>query len=717
MTDRNIPHRPLRRTGTLMCGCATLALLAARPAWAQDAETVVLSPIVVEATGGDDDASSIVATETASDSGLPTDILDTPASVSVITEKEIEQRGAVTLEQVLQYTSGVTSDFYGSDDRFDYFKIRGFDAFTYRDGLLIGAPFGGIREEPYAFQRVEVLKGSNSTAFGVADPGGAVNFVTKTPTGERLREAYLSYGSFSQKELGFDLGDKLNETGTLSWRLTGKILDGEGEADGTNDDEAFLMAGLAWRPSDRTQLTFVFDYLYRDGYPNSGGYPLDIDFDRSTFLGEPEFNYLDTDRKTATLKFDHDFGGGLSLGATARYSRTEHGYGYLYVNSAADLDLTDTVTPRAAFANDSLDEDFVADAHLRYDRSFGSVQSRTLAGVEYRHSEADSRGWYADNVSYSGIVYYPYPASLDIDWTNPVRLGGIDLSLISPISDTSTDTTVKAIYLQEELTFSERVIANLGLRRDWIDTTETNNLSATSSSGSFAETTGRFGLTYKITNGLSVYGSYAESVVPASVGVEPERGEQYELGVKYRPEGMRALFSAAVYDLTKLNMSVTDPVTMLPATIGETRSRGLDLEARAELSDRMNLTAAYSYIDTEIVENGTGGNAGNELSLVPKHSASLWVDYRVPGTGRRRDMTFGLGARYTGSYWLTNANARQSDSAVIVDAAFSYDLADNFDLQVNVSNLFDEKHVTYGGFSGDYYNPGRKVTVSLRSSW
>ena len=121
-----------------------------------------------------------------------------------------------TVEEVLQYTAGVTTDFYGSDDRFDYFKIRGFDAMLYRDGLILGRPFGGVREEAYAFERVEVLKGANSATFGVSDPGGAVNFVTKRPKSEKFGEAYVTGGSYSRKEVGFDFGDNLTEDDTLS---------------------------------------------------------------------------------------------------------------------------------------------------------------------------------------------------------------------------------------------------------------------------------------------------------------------------------------------------------------------------------------------------------------------------------------------------------------------------------------------------------------------
>jgi iron complex outermembrane receptor protein len=177
------------------------------------------------------------------------------------------------------------------------------------------------------------------------------------------------------------------------------------------------------------------------------------------------------------------------------------------------------------------------------------------------------------------------------------------------------------------------------------------------------------------------------------------------------------LFSAAIYDLTKNNITRTNPATGFQETIGEVRVRGLDLEAKAELTRNFSLTAAYSYLDSEIVENGTAGNEGNRLSYVPKHIASLWVNYRLEGSGRRGDMTFGLGGRYTGSYYFDDANTKSTSSNIVFDAAYSYNIQENTSLEVNVSNLFNEKHVAYGGFGADWYNPGRAVYATLRRTW
>ncbi|WP_353476663.1 TonB-dependent siderophore receptor (plasmid) [Salipiger sp. H15] len=698
-----LPAPALSRLSLLLTSCATLGLLAALPASAQQSGgTVSLGTIFIDtASDGTDDDETIVADQVTSGSGLPSDVMDSSATISVITSKEIAQRGAQTTEQILQYTSGISTDFYGRDDRYDYFKIRGYDATTYRDGMLIGDAFGGVREEPFAFDRVEVLKGANSTAFGVGDPGGAVNFITKSPTGERLREIYGTLGSFNHKELGFDLGDTFAGSGDLSWRLTGKMQDAEAETDGSNDDETFLMGGLAWRPTDRTTVSLVYDYLYRDGYPNSSGYPATgDDFDRDLFLGEPDFNYLDTDRHTLTFKLEHDFGGGLELGTTARYTKGTGGFGYVFLDAVTSE--ADTTVSRYYFANDADFENFVADAHLLYETSFGTLSSRTMGGIEYRDNHRENTLWYT--------------RAADIDWTDPVYTGGLDLDATDPYQDTTTDTEVASLYLQQEFAW-DRLIVQGGLRRDWIDNSITDNLTDVTTESDDVEDTLRLGLTYKLSPNLSLFGSYAESVVPANLGDEPERGRQYEIGVKYRPDGFRGLFSASIYDLTKYNETVTNADTLLEEVRGESRVRGIDLEAKAELTEQLAFTAAYTYLETEILESDNGANNGNRLASTPEHSGSVWADYSVPGQGSFGDLNLGLGVRYTGEYWRSDANTSKTDAAWIWDAAVGYEIAENTRMRLAVTNLLDEKHIAQGGFSTDYYNAGREISVTLNHSW
>lgn len=600
---------------------------------------------------------------------------------------------------MLAYSAGVTADFYGSDDRFDNFRIRGFDVYTYRDGLSLGRPFGNIREEVFAFERVEVIRGANSTTFGISDPGGMVNYVTKRARPERFGDIYVAAGSNDHAEVGFDFGDRITPDGTLSYRLTGKLRDASAEYDHSRDDEKFLMAGVTWQPDAATSLSVTLDHLNRDGVPGSGGHPVGTDFDRSRFFGEPDYNYRGTDRTTLTAIFDHDFGGGLTVGSTLRYAESKTDFGYAYITGISTE--APTTATRDYFGNEGSAKEFAWDVRLQYDRRFGDVASRSLIGVEYR-----------DTTSRTATYWGNAP---EINWQNPVYTGrpaSVPL-LRSSISDQET----KAVYLQQELSFADRYILTAGLRHDWLDITQTNRLTGVAESGEVSETTGRVALTYKATPELSVYGSYAESVVPASLTVEPERGEQFELGLKYQPAGSRTLVSAALYDLTKNNITRTDPITNQPETIGEIRARGFDIEAKAELNPHFTLTAAYSYIDSEITENGTSGNVGNRLSFVPEHMGSVWVSYATQGTGDAGDLVVSLGARYEGGYFFNDTNTMENGGHVTYDAAVSYHVLDNTSVAVNVSNLFDKKYIAYGGFGADFYNPGREITATLRRTW
>ena len=693
----------------LLLGCTALVALAPASLRAQDeanrGSATVLETITVDGNGAgaDDDSKTIVARKTTAVGKMPGDILETPATVSVVTARELQERGVTSVEQAVQYTAGVVTDYYGSDDRYDYFKIRGFTPFTYRDGLVVGRTWSGVLEEPYAFERLEVLKGANSTGFGVSDPGGSVNYVTKTPKSGRFGEVYGTGGSFAHKETGFDFGDNITADDTLSYRLTGKFQRSDAEYDHSRDDENFILGGLTWRPTDSTSLTFTFDHLDRDGTPSGGGHPRGTDLARAAFFGEPDFNHDTTNRNTYSVLFDHDFGNGLTFSSNMRYSKSDGGFGYVYLwDALGAADTTDTTADRYFFASQKSTEQFIVDAHLLYEANFDAVESRTLAGVEYNRTEMQ------------GNLYYS--AAPGIDWVNTVYSGAPGSLFL--YDSTRNEQKTKALYLQQDLVFSDRLTASVGLRNDWLDLAETNLLTAATAGGDYSELTKRLGLSYKITDELAAYVSYAESVAPPSAGNEPTVGTQYEIGLKYAPDAFPALITASVYDLTMENITTYEAPVYLPATIEKIRHRGFDLEAKVEMTNDINLIAAYSYIDSRIDEPGNAsGYNGNSFAQVPEHLASIWGTYTLEGDGRRGDMTFGLGARYTGSYYFDNANTRKSDPAIVFDAAFTYKIQENTTFQLNVSNLFDEKHIANDDGGAYYYNPGRAIYATLRQTW
>ncbi|WEF24501.1 TonB-dependent siderophore receptor [Paracoccus sp. S3-43] len=696
-----------RNLTALLLGCTALI---ASPALAQDAGTGTetspyrLSPILINAEGQfDDDANSIVAQELWVGGKVATSILDTPASVSVITEKEVRDRKATTLEEVLSYSSGIHTDYYGTDDRNEYFLVRGFEATTYRDGLTLGS-MRSAREEPYAFERTEVIRGGNSTLFGTSDPGGTINFVTKQPRFERFGEVYGSVGSPRNAEYGFDAGDVLNAEGTLAYRLTAKVQEGERDYDPSQNDSRFLMGGLSWQPGSATTLSVVADYLKRENTPNSGGYPLDREYDRSDFFGEPDFNYQNVERASITGLLEHDFDNGLNLRANLRYSDLKSDFGYVYLSDSPAR--VGTVVDRWYFGGENTAEELIGNVILQYDRSFERFDSSTVAGLEFRDASTSSAPFFG--------AYTP------IDVANPVYSGAPG-ALAAPYELRDNDYSTRSLFVQQNLSFDDRFIATVGLRHDWLDIEET--LNGVQTSDDFSETSIRGALTYKVNSEISTYVSYVESVAPPGVGVEPERGEQYELGVKYQPLGTNALISASVYDLTKNNVTVAvvqPDGNITRELVGEQRVRGFDLEGKAELGGNVDVIASYSYLKSDVVRSGPIRGVdveGNEFGNVPNHMASLWVNYTLPGNETRGDMRFGLGARYVGSYFFAISNdTGKADSSVTLDAAFTYQVQENTNLAVNISNLLDDQHVVGSG-TADYYNPGRAVAVTLRHTW
>jgi iron complex outermembrane receptor protein len=675
---------------------------------AGDSTPIQLDAVTLEGQGGKaiGPDGSIVAARSATGSKTDTPILDLPAAVSVVTEEELKKRNAENLDEALAYTAGVATDEYGSDDRYDYYRIRGFyqtGQGTYRDGLPMRIyGFTGSRLEPYGMQRIEVLKGSTSTLFGLNAPGGLVNAITKRPESTKFGEVYTTLGD-GHVETGTDFGGPIGTTGDWSYRLTAKWQDGDNGADHTNDDRLYVAPALTWSPSDATSLTLLGDYNRRDGN-TSHGIPLGTGIDPETYLGEPDFDAMDTEEKNLGYQFSHDFGNGLQFRQNARYTDLDLTYESVYgatPNPAAG---------RSAWAVYGEAERFGIDSQLQYDANYGRIDSRTLMGTDYSNDKTRE--------------YRVFGSAAGINIYNPAYCGRACITL-PPGYTWSNRQSAQGVYLQEELTLDQRWILTLGGRYDHVRTRSELPDSKLAYDATDDAFTKRAGLTYKVTDGISVYANYSESFEPTAadrsslVGTpKPQEGEQYEVGAKYRPEGIDALFTVALFDLTQTNVPYYVSTTT-QSQIGEVNVRGVELEGKMAMTDRLNMTLAYSYWNSEIVEDGIATNQGNRPQLVPEHLASVWADYTIPESDTRGDLTFGLGVRFVGSSYTDNENTIEIGSRTLVDAAVRYAINKSTALSVNATNLFDEEYIssvnTYENSA--YYGDGRAVKATLKYTW
>ena len=247
--------------------------------------------------------------------------------------------------------------------------------------------------------------------------------------------------------------------------------------------------------------------------------------------------------------------------------------------------------------------------------------------------------------------------------------------------DYNQKTYQTGLYVQDQMALDQWRLT-LGGREDWVHTsTQFINRGDATNTQRDKAFSGNAALSYVFDSGFVPYLSYAESFQPTtgtdatSTGsLKPTEGKQWELGIKYQPPGSKTLLSAAVYDLTQKNVSVStfvDGVSITSQT-GEVKVKGLELEAVSDVTENLKVIAAYTLAKSE-VQNGA--DKGNRLQLMPNQQASLWTDYTWH-TGVLDGFGMGAGVRYTGNTYGDKANTwlGKADAYTVFDASVHYDL-------------------------------------------
>lgn len=693
----------LRRTAISFCALAT-----ALPALAQEIE---LDPITVEDDSADGYFGESVSLDTGTITKTGAEISETPRSVNVVTAQQIAERGAQDVEEALQYSAGVHAGPWGLDNRSDWYLIRGFSPTTFHDGLQARYGFyNDTKPEPFLLHSVEALRGPASGLYGNGSVGGVVNTVSKTAAQDAPDIVQLQVGSHERKQVGLDFSGDLNESGTLRYRFVGLWRDSETQVNFSKDDAYAFAPSVTWQPNEDTSLTVLLNLQKNEGSPliqfasqfgTLQPAPNGRFLDDSLFIGEPGFDKFDTEQHAITAIFEHRFNEVWSMQANARYLEGEAEYQHAwwaFDNFPTRYNPDGTINRTFYRAENSL-ETFAVDTYATADYTLGTAEMRTVFGAAY------SRGLYDSDIGYGTQV-------APIDPFNPVYAGFNPIT----VTDSPANTVEEwGVYVQNRATFNGRLHVDLGLRYGHIETGQTN--------GSFGsavinaeddEWTTNAAVLYRFDNGVAPYASYAQSFQQEVVGADvngnpfdPTLGEQYEIGVKYQPPGTNSLYSAAIFDLTKSNLTVADPANPgFQIQTGEAKAQGLELQAQTRLGD-VSIDAAYTYLDTEDV-------SGTRIANVPEHFASLWVNYE-PSGGLFKDWRIGGGVRYTGEKW-DGTDTTRTPSHTLYDAAIGYG-RNNWEVALNIRNLTDEQHLTICQSNACYFGEGRNVALTLTSKF
>jgi iron complex outermembrane receptor protein len=725
------PRRVTRSTVRFaLAGTSLLAL--SLTAFAQDTAqsitsegaTVLETLTVTGGSGGVITADGYVGTSSATGAKIDTPFLQTPQSISSVTEQQLKDRNPQTLLDTLAYTPGSRVGAYGFDPRFDSFTVRGFDVTyngVFRDNLRQpGASSSLFKTEPYGLEGVSILRGPSSALYGASGAGGLFNLITKRPTEEPLHELQLQYGTDNRYQGQFDFSGPINETDPLYYRMTGLLRDADTEQVAVPDDRAYIAPAFTWKPDEDTKLTILGEYSRTKTGGTAAYYndPLTGEV-TDIFAGNPDFN--DSVQKQARIgyEFEHRLNETFTFRQNMRVStlNTDADWAFAYAPNAVDPTLLDS----SAGTFDERLTAFVVDNQLEARFDTGALDHTLLAGIDY--SKLRFR-------SLSGTGFTP-----PLDTNNPTEGRPTD-----PIDFTSRvvqDQWQLGTYLQDQIRYDAWTLT-AGARYDWVstdtDTTDLTTDAIDSVSQKDKTFSGRIGLTYETDFGLAPYISYSTAFSPnAGINREtgspfkPTKSEQEEIGVKYLLPDSNTMITAALFNIDQKNSLYYEVIDLgsgpenVQVQRGKVRSRGFEIEANTSLDNGLSLVASYTYTDIKITE-GAADTVGNYVSSVPRHMASIWADYTLPEDGQAAGLGFGAGARFLGSSYGNDQNTTRNSSRVLFDAAAHYDFAaidkkyEGLRLQVNATNLFDRREaVCSAGFC--YREQGRAVIGSLKYSW
>ncbi|BCA56535.1 Ferrichrome-iron receptor [Nitrospira sp. KM1] len=690
----------------------------------------------------DDDTKSYVAEEASTAMRTDTPIRDTPQSIQVITRKVIEEQRAIRLDTALQNVSGIFTGVSNSADVNDAWFIRGFPANNnniVRNGLF-DPNSAQTASDPYNIQRLEVLKGPSSVMYGLGDPGGIINIVTRKPLPDAAYSANVTLGNFNLYRSELDATGPLNVDKTLLYRLTVVGQKADSFIDYANRDVVGITPVVTWLMGSRTTLTVEGEYFRRwtqriTGLPAQGTVLPNINgpLPRSLFTGMGDFGR--NDRTVYRIGYDlsHQFNNNWSIRNTYRYSIQEIDQ----INGGPLGLLPDqrTITRFWAGSDTGLSRSHYHDMITNLIGHFRLLEMdhTLLTGFELREQRFNP----LQNTQRRG-------PSLDLDLFAPNY--SINPYSAPFFSSNRFDQAQKvaAAYIQDQVALLPNLKFVGAIRFDYVHQWGRNGPYASNPPEQNSDDTGispRLGLVYQPIEPVSLYTSWMRGFLPNDPGAfnpggalfEPQRSTQYEVGIKTFFLQNRLSASLAWYHLTRENLLTPDPDPSLAAQnfqvqTGEQRSQGIEFDVTASLAAGWNVIASYSYTDAEVTKDNDLALVNKRLGMIPYNKATLWSTYHFqegPLAG------FGLGGGVIGygkmNAAIFGANQVEVPGYVIANAALYY----NHDMQagnwlgakqvnvaVNLHNLLDQRYVAqaFNTTTGFFFGDPRTVlaTVGLR---
>ena len=635
----------------LAMGC--VGILSAGPSLAAEAAPAAISQDSIVVTG------ATYADELVNPKNIAP-IIDTPQTITIISDQTIKKQNLLTLRDVLSTVPGITFGAgEGGGGYGDSINLRGYSANNdiTQDGVRDSAQYS--RTDPFNTQQVEVYNGANSVYNGSGSVGGTINLVSKTPQPSDLTivEAGIGMGDYYRATI--DSNQRVSDF--IGVRLNAMIH--RNDVPG-RDVERFERWGVA--PSvtlgmdGPTSLTLA--YLHQEdrnkpvyGVPyfknaiNDG--PL-ADVDPSDYFGIANLDRQDIDIDRFTAIFAHQFSDAVSLRTLGRWQRvrqdsvTSAPQGTYCLSTGVqpitDVDLVTPLVCPTGLANgtyrpsgprglvrNQLNDLLYTQTDLRIvSGDAGGLRNTLVIGAsatqeDYRIETGNLLRDASGGVLAQADIDLANP---DTDWTGPTNY--------IPSGRSYGDSRNIAVYAFDTIEFGQFEL-NGGLRYEDVRNIFRADSIATPAAGG-ATTTGmrqrsqdtlfsyRIGAVFKPTADTSLYAAFANSKTPSSATVRagctsgsgaslvdycdvaPETARSYEIGAKANLMGGKLLATAALFrnERTNYRVSTNDPATNATVQVldGHSRVDGVALGLTGNITRNWLVFANYTYLDSRIIQ-------------------------------------------------------------------------------------------------------------------
>ncbi|MES2610840.1 MAG: TonB-dependent receptor [Pseudomonadota bacterium] len=703
---------PFTRSAVALAAAAVL-----QSGWAQLAAPERELP-AVNIQGGQDRDSLQLDSKSSSASRLGLTLRETPASVEILSQDVMQERGARTLSEALRSTAGMAGG--GPPSAPTTLSLRGFTNVLYLyDGVrMSGAGVTNRVEDTWNYERIEVLKGPASVLQGDSAIGGIVNFQTKRPDRDNPgREALLSYGSYGSTRAAVGLGGAVGETG--AYRLDYSRNETRvGTIARTSDKLEHLTTGLAFEVARATRLDLSFDYSRDEGHAYWGTplVPGNLATQPTSVVSTPDgrvvdkriarnnYNILDDRNQSEAYWLRARLTSRVTPEWTLRNEFTANKVARLWRNSESAV-----FTAPASITRDQTliahDQHYLSNRlDASYDGRLAGMAHKFVVGGEVSKTDFDntrrfSNGSASTNAALRVPLFDPAVGTFNED---PALMagGGNRTNFTSDVRSTS-------VFAEDALKLTPAWTLVGGLRHDRVDVersvTDLNLGSFSTFGAQYTANSARLGTVYDLSAQSSVYAQYTNATIPVgslfllSAGNAPfpqSKGKQFEVGFKQSVGDVE--WTAAAYHIVLDDVLSRDANNAnLTVNNGSQSSRGVELSAAWRATRQLTLSGNVAALDARfdsLVEAGGASRVGNTPPNVPERVANLFASYRF----KDLPLNLLLSVNHTGNMYTDNANQIRINGYTTADIAASYRIQPAL-LTLRVRNLTDKLYANYAG--------------------